>query len=241
MLHQTALDWEHPEASIHLDFVPQVLTILNPTPFPVLVWAGSGAQPRGLTSASYVCPAGNVLSVPTKIRDWGVKLMTSGSEPENMTPALVFFTQDEPTPSLSLVGVADVAYRKTFNYAKITSDNQPYAINSTSWLALDDNQFKFELECPTGLALIGITARIVRTDGGDLYLGVYDSLTGSIHGFAVVNYSTTASFVGVVKPGTPGLRTFYLRARVRSTGTTGSTLYRSGYGVDSWEFWGMGF
>lgn len=241
MLHQVNLDWERPEASIHLDFVPQVMTVINPTPFPVLLRGGSGAAPSGLSTANYVCPAGNVLSLPTKMRDWGARLLTSGSEPEGMTPALLFFTQEEPTPSLSMVGVAEVAYRKTFNYADITTNATAYTITNTSWVALNDDSFNFELECPTGKALIGFTARVTKVDGTYLLLGVYDTLSGGVNAFAMTDYATFNSFVGVVDFGVGGLRTLYLRARLRTAGSSGFTIHRPGYVSSSWEFWGMGF
>lgn len=240
MIYETRLDLAHRETTAVLDFAPQLLTVINPTPYPVLVQKGVDVSGFG----AYLVSAGTIMSVPAKTTEWGFRLLVSGVEPEEMSPVLIFFTQDEPAPTSTAIGVAAVTYRKTFAMVVPPEGGGSYNINSTTWLSLNDTIFDLELECPTGKALIGLNAFLERVDAISLWLGVADSLTGNVFRFTQLRQaSVEGTFEGVIELGAAGLRHLYLRARLNAAATTGWNIRPAGYSATTrqYMFWGLGF
>ncbi len=209
MLHQAKLDLNTRALNVSVGFLPELLTIINPTPYVIRAHMSGELSSVG----DFIVQAGTTMSVPTNARQWAFELIVSGIEPEAIAPALIYFTQDEIAPSVLAIGVAEVTYKKAID-AMETTDETVYAITGSTWQSLDDDIYKIELECATGKLIVGFSSRVHSTVGRFVF-GIFDSLTMGTYIFHKNRGldNLDATFLGFVDLVTPGLRTLYLRAR----------------------------
>lgn len=233
MIHELRLDWDTPETYASLDFPAGLLTIVNPTPYPV--WGRSGALGPPLTGGgqTYIVPAGTTMSLPIKQRDWGFKLLTSGVKPASLAPVLIFFTQDETAPSVLSIGVATVSY-DFIAWGKEIDLGADLLVQGGTWLALDDTQCFLDIQAPSGRAVFFVNSNIKIGAAGTLrrvQWGIYDDLDATVYEFCdlaerALNDTYAGTFSGVVDFAAPGARRVYLRARESAASGPGFSVSR---------------
>lgn len=225
MIQELRLDWQNTEVYASLDFTAKVLTIVNPTPFPV--WGRAGALGPPVTSGgqTYIVPAGTTMTVPIKQRSWGFKLLTSGSEPSSMAPAMIFFTEDEVAPTVVASGVATVSY-EYMAWGKQIDLGANITLINTAWLALDDNRCFLDVSAPSGRGLVTVNTHYKVGSTGlltRLLWGVYDDVDNDTYKFSDIienayNETHSGTFSGVIEFIKPGTRRLYLRGREAANG-----------------------
>jgi len=216
MLYQTRLDVNVRAQNVSVGFMPELLTIINPTPFILRAHMSGDLSSVG----DFIVQAGTTMSIPTRARQWSFELVVTGGEPEDFAPALIYFTQDEIAPSVLAIGVADVTYKQVVDAIKTSTDNV-YYVSTTSWVALDDNVFKLTVVAETGKVLVNFAADIKLNSDATLFLGVYDSITLTTVEFARARYVTgevDRFMSGYADLGEGGERDLYLRGRIRNVG-----------------------